>query len=152
MSDSISTLYDLDLFFQCGEFTSHCATAGGFVPDNIIMNPRHAQIRASLLTDESLEFKYRINPALDKILAIKYDNQGVNESSFDRNSYVQDFIFFAKKGCFSFDRTYIIDPFRSEYHLVAYPIFNNMKSSALPQDLIDHIIRFDFDKPMRLFY
>ncbi len=73
--------------------------------------------------------KYLTNPNLDKIL--KLGNPELDLKKMNKEMYLRDFIFYAKKGYFSFDKTYVNRPLDFHYHLVAYPIFskNNIQNS-----------------------
>ena len=152
MNNNISINYDLDLFCDLGTIIFHYATAGGYIPKSIFNNPKHQRIRASLLNNK-INFDYKLNPALDEIFSIKFESQKLQSENFDREAYLKDFIFYAKKGCFSFDRTFISNHLDNRYHLVAYPVFDNeYENSFLGNKNIDEIVRKYFRSPEMIFY
>jgi len=117
--------YDFDLFFDIGILKIHTATAGGYIPSRIFEDPTHAIFRQKLKSvNNKLFFDYKLNPNLEEILSLKFEAQGINSNNFDREAYLFDFIEYARRGVFSFDRTFISEPFNQKYHLVAYPFIN----------------------------
>lgn len=144
--------YDYDLFFRCEGLTFHLATAGGYVSEEILASSQHVRIRSLLLNRNFPELDYKLNPALDEILSIKFESQKINPDTFDRESYLHDFIMYAKRGCFSFDRTFITDHFDEKYHLVAYPIFRENSFRVLRGMPIEDIVQNEFNRPQRIFY
>lgn len=153
MNSLISINYDLDLFKDFGGFFLHFATAGGYIPENIISNPIHNQIRSFLLNQNSLNFEYKVNPFLDEILSLKFEAQNINKEDFNREAYLHDFISYAKKGCFSFDRTFISNHFDRKFHLVAYPIFTEGQIPFFwSNNHIEDIVRSQLNRPRTIFY
>lgn len=141
--------YDLDLFFGIGPIMFHTATAGGYVAEELFSNSVNRETRAKLKDkNNDLIFEYKINPYLDEILSLKYESQGIKFGTFDRESYLNDFIEYVKRGVFSFDRTFISDPFNQKYHLVAYPLIDEKY-----QKFIDKFFEYKFqiDNPYELF-
>lgn len=137
-----STGFDFDLFFSTSDEPIYCldkeiylssllhipfihiATAGGLVHENIYKRQTHAQIRKKIkLLHNDIKMDFLVNPNLDKILDQK---KILNDESytFNRESYLHDFIEYAKCGFLSFDRTILNKPSDNGYHLVAYPIFD----------------------------
>lgn len=154
MDGNASFAYDLDLFLTDPLWGKiHLATAGGYVRDEIFNDPQHLEIKIDLQKSMNIDFKYKINPNLDKIL--KLSNPEFNLKKFNRQTYLSDFIFYAKKGYFSFDKTYVNKPLDFHYHLVAYPIIfgeNNMENSlsGYNQQEKDEIIRKAFTEPVEM--
>jgi len=161
------TDYDLDIFCELDIFKLHFATAGGIIPHKTMIDPDHHRFRASLKSKvNTLSFNYKLNPALDQILAIKSEEQRFSFDGENRALYLYDFINYAKKGLFSFDRTFISKPSNSNYHLVAYPIldenygtflnrFLNISRSVfdysnLNSQIDDFVIAY-LDKPIKIF-
>lgn len=125
-----STDYDLDLFFNSStgflkkfkNYPIHVATAGGHLPDSVFFNQNHAIFRSELKKIPiSSRLEYEINPNIDEIISLKCRLSDSAYESFDRESYLNDFIEYAQCGCLSFDRTNIADADSELYHLVAYP-------------------------------
>lgn len=118
--DNNSFAYDLDLFLTDPLWGKiHLATAGGYFRDEIFNDPKHAETKAALQKSMNTDYAYNLNPNLDKIL--KLGNPELDLKKLNREMYLRDFIFYAKKGYFSFDKTYVNSPLEFHYHLVAYP-------------------------------
>lgn len=141
-----STDFDFDLFFMGHVFLyhmdyfpfslffrppfwpifpcAHIATAGGEVSKNLYEDPIHFQIRKKVKNlPPEMKMEWKLNPYINEIFAKKRmsDNE---EYTFDQELYTHDFIEYAKCGFFSFDRTNLNSPYDKNYHLVAYPVFN----------------------------
>lgn len=108
---------DIDWFiFDSTNFNfCHFASAGGKLPqiiqENDLLNEEFIQI---INRSEYKEmFEYEINPNLRDIINIKGDE------SYD--DYTRDFINYAKRGFYSYDKTNINNFDDMTYHLVAYP-------------------------------
>ena len=127
--------YDFDLFFRfhfSQHFPSmniHIATAGGDIPRELYSKVSHARARRFfkwVSNNDVLE--YKINPGIEEIFFLKEGLWRGGKAELpeikyelDRDSYLSDFIEYAKGGCFSFDRTNINEDADGRYHLVAYP-------------------------------
>ncbi|MGE8554922.1 MAG: hypothetical protein ACN6OB_13465 [Chryseobacterium jejuense] len=124
MDKNASPAYDLDLFFTDSLWGKiHLATAGGYVQDEIFNDPQHVETKINLRKSTCIaDYEYKINPNLDKILRL--GDRELDFKKFDKEMYLRDFIFYAKKGYFSFDKTFVNSPLDFHYHLVAYPIFS----------------------------
>lgn len=137
-----SSSFDLDLFFSVSFFKVHLASAGGLVPDKIFFDSSHHDFRKRINNIENkYEFEYRLNPELDKIIQSKFISQGIDEKSFNRESYLRDFVHYAKKGIFSFDRTNISNPSDLRFHLVAYPVIDDSYKEYFFQFLNKYSLR-----------
>jgi hypothetical protein len=69
-------------------------------------------------------FDYELSPGIREVFAAKraqWNALSERHSEFDEQSYLVDFVDYARRGCFSFDRTNIGDLDDPTYHLVAYP-------------------------------
>jgi len=166
MKEYNSRDFDFDIFsiYRC--CIVHYATAGGDIPKSIFLNPNHSKLRADLKGDRNkLSFKIEVNPNLENILRIKAENQRFNFEEFDRESYLDSFISYAKLGLFSFDRTFINNHDDMRFHLVAYPVIDDKynvflerfaESNIKIQDfdranaIINELVRRNFDEPLRL--
>lgn len=121
MDKNDSFAYDLDLFLTDSTWGKiHLATAGGHVRDKIYNDPEHLETKINLQKSTNFNYEYKLNPNLDEIL--KLGDREMNFRKFDKDMYLRDFIFYAKKGYLSFDKTYVNKPLDFHYHLVAYPI------------------------------
>lgn len=130
MDNNTSCAYDLDLFFTDSLWGKiHLATAGGYIQHEIFNDPQHAETQNNLKNSITTDYDFKLNPNLDKIL--KLGNPELDLKKMNKEMYLRDFIFYAKKGYFSFDKTYVNRPLDFHYHLVAYPIFskNNIQNS-----------------------
>lgn len=140
MDNNASAAYDLDLFLTDPLWGKmHLATAGGHIRDEIFDDPQHVETKMNLRKSTSTtDYDYKINPNLDKILRL--GDQELDLKKFNKEMYLRDFIFYAKKGYFSFDKTYVNNPLDFHYHLVAYPVLsaNSLDDHQLEKDEIIH--------------
>ena len=123
---------DIDYFVLDGNSNMfHFASAGTLLPEIIIQNYKeNRKIHSSILATKEL-YDIEINPNLDNIIQF--------ENNVMRELYLKDFIFYAQRGCYSYDKTYITDFNDPRYHLVVSPINtkknNNMKNKLLFEEL-----------------
>ncbi|BDD04439.1 hypothetical protein [Aureibacter tunicatorum] len=136
------TDFDLDIFKFNSGLLCHFATAGGNVYSYFEDEGFHNELRI-ILRESNFEFKYEINRYLERIIDHRILNQG-----FDRDKYLHDFVGFAKKGLFSFDKTFLHDSEDLSYHLVAYPIFENRSQYF---DLLEYCLESLSDEFKRKF-
>lgn len=116
-----SSDFDLDLFFGIGFLWGHFATAGLQIHDEFFFDPIHSNFRSFIKNYPfKRPFEYKLNPYLDDLISNKY----VTNPNFDLDSYLNDFIDYAKMGFFSFDRSNINSQTDTKFHLVAYPIID----------------------------
>lgn len=115
-----SSDFDLDLFFRNDFFLMHFATAGLHISDSNFFNNNHNDTRYFLKNLSLPPFKFELNPNLQEILSIKSET----DREFNVELYTADFIRYAQKGLFSYDRTFIENSSDIHFHLVAYPILN----------------------------
>lgn len=106
---------DLDIFVLDNQYkVAHIASGGGDLPQMLLDSDRY---------NESLSFEYRnltvknefeieINPNISEITGLFGDGL---------NFYLEDFIFFAKQGLFSYDKTNLGNFGNFMFHLVARP-------------------------------
>lgn len=148
MNSKTSLNYDFDLFFDVNIFKIHTATAGGYIPSRIFENPTHSIFREKLKSvSNKLFFDYKLNPNLEEILTLKFEAQGITSNNFDRDAYLFDFIEYARRGVFSFDRTFISEPFNRKYHLVAYPFINENYNQFIQENFK---FNFTLNEPFEL--
>lgn len=109
--------YDFDWFFVDSEGQlCHVASAAGRLPTRIgRMGVEEIQNISRLIRLLPAQFEYEINPRLDEIKSF--------ESNLQRTNYLEDFILFAKRGLYSFDKSKLNNFEDPHYHLVAYPKF-----------------------------
>lgn len=100
----------------------HIATAGGYMPEYVYRNAFNHTTRNVLKNSrEELEGQVRINPNLESILGPSLDRSLNTDTVSAMDAYTHDFSEYAKRNCFSFDRTEISNPLANKYHLVAAP-------------------------------
>jgi len=118
--------FDLDLFFVpcCGGPMMHFASAGASAMALETRSASHAEVRRSLLRIPSrLRLDYKLSSDLDSILSEKRSMDGI----VSQRQYCRDFVEYAKRGCYSFDRTKVNDPSDGAYHLVAFPFDEHLE-------------------------
>lgn len=133
--------FDFDLFFyptdlfdalfnllgvERKEYLIHIATAGGEIPSYVHENSFNRRMRYELKNNQiELDGPVRINPKLRSILELSLDSDLDTDKKSALDIYTHDFSEYAKRNCFSFDRTHISDPLINQYHLVAAPPCKN---------------------------
>ncbi len=103
---------DLDLFFKDSQKNIHLASGGGKIPD-LLANSDEINENfkdTAILLDE--DFEIEVNQELMKVLNLK-------ETEFQ--NYLFDFVKYAKKGFFSYDKTKLGEFDDMTFHLVAKP-------------------------------
>ena len=142
--------YDLDWFFKVGDKYVHAASAGGELPEAVVL--RLGQYSEIINKVSSLPVEY--NPRIDqrKILAHLGLREGENQEGY--NAFVLMFRGMAMKGFYSFDKLKITDPEDNHYTLVAEPERSSKCSLDFPalDELIPCIIGQDlnFNEPVDL--
>lgn len=136
--------FDFDLFFYptCAfysifnpiqikreESLIHIATAGGHIPNYVHKNSFNRTVRHELKNSRiELDGEARINPNLESILELSLDKNLDTDTKSALDIYTHDFSEYAKRNCFSFDRTHISYPLINHYHLVAAPPDKNQEN------------------------
>jgi hypothetical protein len=92
---------DIDWFFTDGQYISFMASGGGRLPGSVSESKETHKILANYFRNLPEISDVIINPELNNIL-IKVFGSGVNER------YLKDYVLMARKGLFSFDKTYPI--------------------------------------------
>ncbi|WP_304543769.1 hypothetical protein [Sulfurimonas microaerophilic] len=109
----------------------HFASAGTLLPEIVIQNYKeNRKIHSSMLTTENL-YEVEINPNLNEIIQF--------ENDLMRELYLRDFIFYAQRGCYSYDKTYITDFNDPRYHLVASPIITKSSKNQEHKSLFEKL-------------
>ncbi|WGY71918.1 hypothetical protein KEC55_19065 [Burkholderia cepacia] len=161
-----SSEFDFDLFFtfHCERCLTkiHIATAGDAnIPRQIFEDHSHDKNRRILrnLPERNL-FEFQINPAIREIFSLKralWEESTEKDYVFDEQAYLADFIYYAQRGCFSFDRTNISDPSDNRYHLVAYPVLGTNFRFCHPSPVhppsminVDALVRNEFNNPVKI--
>lgn len=123
---------DIDFFIMDAKQNKlHFASAGGMLPEMIALKyEANRRIHRSVIQLEEL-FEVEINPNLFNILNFQNDEM--------REIYLRDFIFYAKRGFYSFDRTYLADSNDTRYHLVASPIANRIRPTSINNELMEDL-------------
>ena len=123
---------DIDFFIKdTMDRKLHFASAGGILPEMIVMKYKANQrIQEEILKLDEI-FEVEINPNLDSILDFPNNEM--------RDIYLRDFVFYAKRGFNSFDKTFITDFNDSRYHLVASPISNINTPESVNNELLEDL-------------
>lgn len=121
---------DLDIFLKDSNKYVHIATGGGQIPNNLASLDISSEEFKNLQLDNIYD-EIEINPFLNEILNL--DNL---------ESYLEDFIKYAKLGFYSYDKTKLGDFKNFDFHLVAKP-----KNGTHSNKLYKTIQEFDFDFP-----
>lgn len=155
------TLFDLDFdfdlfFYPTCEFYDffnikkerisyiHIATAGGHIPNYVYNNSFNHIVRHELKNQAELNSEVEINPNIESILGLSLDKDLDTDTKLSLNIYTYDFCRYAKRNCFSFDRTHISEPLINQYHLVAAPLDKN-QDNRIP----NHTYHFSFRRSQR---
>lgn len=123
---------DIDFFIKdTNERKLHFASAGGILPEMIVLKYKANQrIQKEILKLEEI-FEVEINPNLDNI--INFPNNEMREI------YLRDFVFYAKRGFYSYDKTFITDFNDPRYHLVASPISSTITPESINNELLEDL-------------
>ena len=123
---------DIDYFIlDSNKNIFHFASAGTLLPEIIVQNYKeNRKIHSNMLKTKPL-YEIEINPNLENIIQF--------ENNFMKELYLRDFVFYAERGCFSYDKTYTTDWNDPRYHLVASPLNinedDNMENKRLFRNL-----------------
>lgn len=118
---------DIDWFFISGDKIGFVASAGGKLPDSVaILDEKIGQI-VSFFRSLPEKTTVIINDELQKI-----KNTSITDS------YLVDFIYMAKRGLYTFDKSLLNDFSDLDYHLVAKPT-EFLSLEDLPSYIIDLI-------------
>lgn len=124
---------DIDWFFTNNEEVAFVASGGGRLPQSIAKSAENNKLLASFFRGLPITSAVEINPDLNKVITTIIDDR-----------YLADFIYMAKKGLFSFDKTVLNSFLESRYHLVAKPV-SPLKFSKLPSEIRDILIASKYD-------
>lgn len=142
---------DIDWFFTDGQYISFMASGGGRLPGSVSESEETHKILANYFRNLPEISDVIINPELNNIL-IKVFGSGVNER------YLKDYVLMARKGLFSFDKTYPNNFMDPSYHLVATPrtpldlkdipdsIMSLLTKTKYTGDSIPHISEIDISE------
>jgi len=107
---------DLDVFFTDGVKLIHFASGGGRLPERLIDSDVYNENTLSYIIGmnafEYPDVEIEINPNLQEILNLELE---------EINSYLGDFIQFAKRGLYTYDKTKLGEFDDFTFHLVARP-------------------------------
>jgi hypothetical protein len=102
---------DIDWFFTNNKHIAFAASAGGMLPESISKAFENYKILSAYFRSLPEISEISINKDLSKIIGSEADER-----------YLEDFVFMAKKGLFSFDKSIPNNFDHSLYHLVAKPL------------------------------
>ena len=112
--DSEQGYLDIDWFFTDNQEIGCVASCGGKLPVSIAnLNDEESENLWSYICNLPETTEYVINPLLLDILE--------KRGSKITDNYLKDFIFYSKRGIYSFDKTIFCDFLDLRYHLVAKP-------------------------------
>jgi hypothetical protein len=128
-TEEMQSYLDLDWFLiDINKKVAHCASGGGKLPKSVAISKEEQEEMASFIrTLPEVSENIIINPNLNSYLTFN--------TAQDKERYLQDFIFMAKRGLYSYDKTIINNPQDFKYHLVAKPTML-LVSSNFPPNII----------------
>ena len=129
---------DIDWFFVAEETIAFVASGGGRLPESVAKSNEQNELLSTFFRSLPETSEVIINPDLSKIVTKSIDDQ-----------YLSDFIFMAKRGLFSFDKTVLNNFSNLHYHLVAEPV-NPLTFYQLPIEIREIIIESKFNGNMEL--
>lgn len=113
---------DLDVIFTDGVKLIHLASGGGRLPERLIDSDVYNEnILSDLIgvnTFEYTDIEIETNPNLQEILNLELE---------EIDNYLRDFIQFAKRGLYTYDKTKLGEFDDFTFHLVAKPKNNRIK-------------------------
>ncbi len=105
---------DIDWYLLNGKnHFIHAASAGGTLPNIVKDNDFDNEQNHRIILGLPERYEIAVNPLLTEFLELT--------GSGDLNNYLTDFTLMARRGFYSYDKTYIDDLTNSDYHLVAWP-------------------------------
>ena len=113
---------DIDWFFTNNHQIAFVASGGGRLPNSIV-NLSESRLLSSFFRRLPVTSDVVINPLLNNIKGFVANDQ-----------YLSDFIYMAKRGLFSFDKSVLNDFLDCNYHLVAKPIIS-LNLELIPDDI-----------------
>ena len=119
---------DINWFFTNNNEIAFVASAGGKVPLSIAKSIENNNIILDYFKNLPVISEVILNPRLDSIIP-----------DFDEE-YLEDFIYFSKRGLLSFDKTVLNNFSDTTYHLVAKPT-RTFKINALPSGIRDLLLK-----------
>lgn len=131
---------DIDWFFtdQTNRIF-HVASAGGQLPGLISENDRNNKEISRVVDRLEPRFDVAINDGVFNIIGYQ------NEGDYARSLYLESFIFYAKRGIYSCDKS-VLNSFEStNYHLVASPASGFLTSTQLGRALKLPLINKEID-------
>ncbi len=148
MNTKYTMTHDIDWFYFISGKLIHVASAGDKLPKGIKSLRYLHDIQKEI---DSLPEKFDIELNRDyitrNIIERDYQNLYVDDESFDKDVnlklknyhltkaeklYYNSFIYYARRGLYSFDRT-DINSSKSIYHIVARPVFSKKKHKSMMQ-------------------
>lgn len=118
---------DIDWFFVSGNKIGFVASGAGKLPETVANLDEKLALLSNFFRNLPETSGVEINEMLESI-------KGTNLS----DAYLDSFIYFAKRGLYAFDKTFLNDFLDTDYHLVAKPnkpIFFNI----LPKNIAELI-------------
>jgi hypothetical protein len=104
---------DIDVFLKDNNKLIHIASAGGRLPQFLAENDITNELIINQRNTFSENYEVEINQNLNQILNLETQN--------DLENYLADFIFMAKCGFYSYDKSKLGDFEDTNFHLVAWP-------------------------------
>lgn len=139
---------DIDWFFQINNSYVHVASAGGSLPASVNNREKLRNIQHQVFNLPYLYSEEEV--AVNMIFIQQLLDLDINYNQEQYFQYLQSFMFFARKGFISLDRTYVNDPFSNHYHIVCAPIKNKnglhldyiptINPDGLPEGIFDYDI------------
>lgn len=118
---------DLDIFFKDKFKLIHIASAGGNIPNQLADNDYLNEDFASTITILEESYEFEVNPNLTELL-------NLNDTGLDL--YLIDFVFMAKRGFYSYDKTNLGDFSNPMFHLAARPIMPDNTEAIINSEML----------------
>jgi hypothetical protein len=130
---------DIDWFaLDANENVLHFASGGGKLPRTVKEAKNENDFLRSFFNRLESSEEAHVCSDLGKYVTLKSDES--------KNAYLHDFVLMAKRGLYSFDKTYLGQPLNANYHLVCIP-YRKLSLKDLPSE-VQNILsktRINFD-------
>jgi hypothetical protein len=120
---------DIDWFFTNDEHIAFAASAGGKLPESISKAPENYRLLSEFFSGLPEISEIIINADVSRIIGSTADE-----------SYLKDFVYMARRGLFSFDKTIPSNFDNSQYHLVAKPVVP-LNINKVPSEIKNILMR-----------
>jgi hypothetical protein len=123
---------DIDWFFTSDNYIAFAASAGGRLPESISKTSENYELLSAYFRSLPEISEILINKDLSKIIGSEADER-----------YLEDFVFMAKRGLFSFDKSIPNNFDHPLYHLVAKPL-TPLTLNQVPNEVRNTLLKSRF--------